>query len=100
MGQYLFTDFGKNEIQRMQYHSDTFVQMCLQLAYVALHGKPGPCYETATTRKYYRGRTETLRACTIECLEWVATMLDNKSAVMFSLPYPLLPTPPITPRRR
>lgn len=76
-----FDDYGKLEIQNLKCHPDSYVQMCLQLAYVSLHGKPAPCYETATTRKFYKGRTETVRSCTTECLEWVASMLDNKSKV-------------------
>ncbi|KAK6617365.1 hypothetical protein RUM43_014374 [Polyplax serrata] len=74
-----FDDYGKLEIQRLKCHPDTFIQMCLQLAYVRLHGKPASCYETATTRKFYNGRTETVRSCTVECLEWVSSMLDEKS---------------------
>lgn len=55
--------------------------MVIQLAYVALHGKPAPCYETASTRKFYNGRTETLRSCTVESLEWVASMMNNQKTV-------------------
>ena len=32
--------------------------------------RPAPTYETATTRKYYHGRTETVRSCTSESLAW------------------------------
>jgi len=38
-------------------------------------------YETASTRKYYNGRTETLRSCTTESLEWARSMLDPLATV-------------------
>nr|XP_015213308.1 PREDICTED: peroxisomal carnitine O-octanoyltransferase [Lepisosteus oculatus] len=31
---------------------------------------------TATTRRFYHGRTETMRPCTLEALEWCKAMLD------------------------
>lgn len=40
-----------------------------------------PTYETATTRKYYNGRTETMRSCTVEALEWCKVMLDPLATV-------------------
>ncbi|TRZ03115.1 hypothetical protein DNTS_029900 [Danionella cerebrum] len=63
---YAFTSFGKAGIKKRKLHPDTFVQLALQLAYYRLHGKPGSCYETATTRRFYHGRTETMRPCTPE----------------------------------
>ena len=39
-----FDGFGKEGIKRMVgLHPDTFVQVCLQLAYHRMHGKPGEC---------------------------------------------------------
>ncbi|XP_044280569.1 peroxisomal carnitine O-octanoyltransferase isoform X2 [Varanus komodoensis] len=73
---YAFTSFGKALIKKQQLHPDTFVQLALQLAYYRLHGHPGCCYETATTRRFYHGRTETMRPCTVEAVEWCRSMLD------------------------
>ncbi|KAG7470020.1 hypothetical protein MATL_G00134880 [Megalops atlanticus] len=73
---YAFTDFGKAAIKKRKLHPDTFVQLALQLAYYRLHGKPGSCYETATTRRFYHGRTETMRPCTVEAQQWCQAMLD------------------------
>ncbi|XP_069050893.1 peroxisomal carnitine O-octanoyltransferase [Lepisosteus oculatus] len=73
---YAFTSFGKAAIKRKKLHPDTFVQLALQLAYYRLHRKPGSCYETATTRRFYHGRTETMRPGTLEALEWCKAMLD------------------------
>lgn len=45
------------------------------------HPRPGSCYETATTRKFFHGRTETMRPCTLEAVEWCNAMLDPTSNV-------------------
>jgi hypothetical protein len=39
---------------------------------------PAPTYETATTRKYRLGRTETLRSCSNEAVAFVKGM-DNSA---------------------
>ncbi|XP_046906153.1 peroxisomal carnitine O-octanoyltransferase isoform X1 [Hypomesus transpacificus] len=71
-----FTSFGKAAIKQRKVHPDTFVQLALQLAYYKLHGRPGSCYETATTRRFYHGRTETMRPCTLEAQQWCRAMLN------------------------
>ncbi|KFO74815.1 Peroxisomal carnitine O-octanoyltransferase [Cuculus canorus] len=73
---YAFTSFGKALIKKKELHPDTFVQLALQLAYYKNHGRPGCCYETAMTRRFYHGRTETIRSCTVEAVEWCKSMLD------------------------
>ncbi|XP_020633624.3 peroxisomal carnitine O-octanoyltransferase isoform X1 [Pogona vitticeps] len=73
---YAFTSFGKSLIKKQKLHPDTFVQLALQLAYYRHHGHPGCCYETAMTRRFYHGRTETMRPCTMEAVEWCKSMLD------------------------
>lgn len=73
---YAFTGFGKSLIKDRKLHPDIFVQLALQLAYYRFHGRPGSCYETATTRRFYHGRTETMRPCTVEAVEWCRAMLD------------------------
>ncbi|NXF03069.1 OCTC octanoyltransferase, partial [Smithornis capensis] len=73
---YAFTSFGKALIRKKKLHPDTFVQLALQLAYYKCHRCPGCCYETAMTRRFYHGRTETIRPCTVEAVEWCKSMLD------------------------
>lgn len=73
---YAFTAFGKAAIKQRKLHPDTFVQLAMQLAYYRLYREPGCCYETAMTRKFYHGRTETMRPCTSEALDWCKAMLD------------------------
>ncbi|XP_067929647.1 peroxisomal carnitine O-octanoyltransferase-like [Watersipora subatra] len=71
-----FGGFGKDLLKKHRLHPDTFVQVCLQYGYYKLHGKPAPTYETATTRRFYQGRTETVRSCTNEALMFSKAMLD------------------------
>lgn len=70
-------DCNKDLVKSFKVNPDTFAQMCIQLAYYQLHKKPGPTYETATTRSYYHGRTETLRSCTVELIEWCKEMCKH-----------------------
>ncbi|TNN02581.1 peroxisomal carnitine O-octanoyltransferase isoform X2 [Takifugu flavidus] len=73
---YAFTAFGKAAIKQKKLHPDTFIQLAMQLAYFKLHQRPGCCYETAMTRKFYHGRTETMRPCTVEAVKWCTAMTD------------------------
>ncbi|XP_045114902.1 peroxisomal carnitine O-octanoyltransferase-like [Portunus trituberculatus] len=73
---FFFTDFGRKHLRPHHLHPDSFVQMALQLAYLRLHGRPAPTYETASTRRFYHGRTETIRSCTTEAVSWARAMLD------------------------
>ena len=48
--------------------------------------RPGSCYETAMTRKFYHGRTETMRPCTQEAVNWCKTMMDPACDVSVFIP--------------
>ncbi|KAI3360493.1 hypothetical protein L3Q82_002379 [Scortum barcoo] len=78
---YAFTAFGKAAIKDRKLHPDTFIQLAMQLAYYRMHNRPGSCYETAMTRKFYHGRTETMRPCTLEAMIWCKAMMDPASDV-------------------
>jgi carnitine O-acetyltransferase len=61
---------------------DSWAQMIIQLAYARLlraHGKlrEGGTYESATTRKFAKGRTEVIRVVSAESDRWVAAMDDD-----------------------
>ncbi|XP_062955916.1 peroxisomal carnitine O-octanoyltransferase isoform X2 [Cynocephalus volans] len=79
---YAFTSFGKKLTKKMMLHPDTFIQLALQLAYYRLHGRPGCCYETAMTRYFYHGRTETMRSCTVEAVSWCQSMNDSSTSLL------------------
>ncbi|XP_036037546.1 peroxisomal carnitine O-octanoyltransferase isoform X2 [Onychomys torridus] len=77
-----FTAFGKKLTKKEALHPDTFIQLALQLAYYRLHGRPGCCYETAMTRYFYHGRTETVRSCTVEAVRWCQSMQDPSTSLL------------------
>ncbi|XP_037090050.1 peroxisomal carnitine O-octanoyltransferase-like [Pollicipes pollicipes] len=53
--------------------------MALQLAYYQHHGRAAPTYETATTRRFYKARTETVRSCTPQALAWCQAMTSDSA---------------------
>ncbi|PIK59109.1 putative peroxisomal carnitine O-octanoyltransferase [Apostichopus japonicus] len=76
-----FTLFGRNFPKEQRIHPDIFFQLAIQLAYYTKYGKPAPCYETATTRSFYHGRTETVRSTTQEAVNWCKAM-NNKDVTV------------------
>lgn len=80
-----FVAFGKDFITKLRRHPDTFVQLALQLSYYKVHQRPAPTYETATTRQFWHGRTETLRSCTMEAVEWTKSMLNPVATTQMKL---------------
>lgn len=57
---------GSDAIRKAKLPPDTLVQMALQLTFYRLHGRVAVTYETAHTRQFYHGRTETIRSCSVE----------------------------------
>lgn len=51
--------------------------MAFQLAFYRIHSEPGATYESAATRMFLHGRTETIRSLTCESLEFALKMLDS-----------------------
>ncbi|XP_061811439.1 peroxisomal carnitine O-octanoyltransferase-like isoform X1 [Nerophis lumbriciformis] len=78
---YAFTGFGKSAIKKKNLHPDTFVQLAMQLSYYKMNKIPASCYETSMTRRFYHGRTETMRPCTSEALKWCKAMLDPACSI-------------------
>ncbi|KAJ3057292.1 Carnitine O-acetyltransferase mitochondrial [Rhizophlyctis rosea] len=71
-----FEAYGKNLIKKFGVSPDAFAQMAIQLAYYKLHGKVAPTYESAQTKKFAYGRTETCRSVSVESVQWVQAMED------------------------
>lgn len=76
---FFFREYGREFLRPHNLHPDSFVQMALQLTFLRVHGRPAPTYETASTRQFYHGRTETIRSCTTEAVDWASTMLNQKA---------------------
>ncbi|KAK7056386.1 hypothetical protein VNI00_002940 [Paramarasmius palmivorus] len=78
------TPYGKNAIKKFGVSPDSWAQMIVQLAYRRLLDKKGwkrngGTYEAATTRKFYKGRTEAIRVVTSESDAWVRSMVSDAS---------------------
>ncbi|KJH47363.1 Choline/Carnitine O-acyltransferase [Dictyocaulus viviparus] len=74
-----FDDYGNNLVRKSNLYMDTVIQIGLQLAFLKTHGSFAPIYETASTRKFYHGRTETVRGCTQEMLEFGRSIINESS---------------------
>ncbi|CAO3627431.1 unnamed protein product [Mucor hiemalis] len=75
----VFKDFGTNWIKKTgRVPPDAFYQMVLQSAYYRAHQTVTPTYETAATRKYLRGRTETIRTLSVDSKAFVEGF-ENKN---------------------
>lgn len=72
----IFNTFGKGDIKKMKVSPDAFIQMAFQLAYYKSTGKVCLTYESAMTRLFKEGRTETVRSCSIPSTEFVKAAVD------------------------
>jgi carnitine O-acetyltransferase len=78
---FLETDYGKATVKSFGVSPDSWTQMIIQLAYHRLlkgQGKQrgGGTYESATTRRFLKGRTECIRVVTEQSMKWCDSMLD------------------------
>lgn len=77
--------FGKDDIKLLKCSPDSFVQMLIQLAYYKYTGTLRPTYESASTRKFFKGRTETCRSVSSEALkfveDWENTNVSNEQKI-------------------
>ncbi|KAG0670261.1 Carnitine O-acetyltransferase mitochondrial [Maudiozyma exigua] len=57
-----YNRYGKNFIKTQKMSPDAYLQQIIQLAIYKYLGKQLPTYEAASTRKFFKGRTETGRS--------------------------------------
>ncbi|KAI9913107.1 hypothetical protein PsorP6_004917 [Peronosclerospora sorghi] len=74
-----FNHYGSAFLKRYKLTPDFFMQMAIQLAHYKMHQRVPAVYETAHTRMFYHGRTETIRSLSTESLAFVKTMESNAS---------------------
>ena len=60
---------------------DAYLQMVIQLAYFKTHKKVVPTYETASTRQFLHGRTDTIRTLSVESKLFVEGMESESLTV-------------------
>ncbi|KAF9572347.1 Carnitine O-acetyltransferase mitochondrial [Mortierella alpina] len=66
-----FNEYGSNWLKSAKCSPDAYVQMVLQLAYYRHYGTSTPTYESASTRLFLGGRTETVRSCSVDSVAFV-----------------------------
>lgn len=69
-----YAGYGKHLIKQFGVSPDAFVQLALQWAYWKMYGTCKPTYETAQTRKFAFGRTETGRSVSMASVAFVQAM--------------------------
>lgn len=74
--------YGKDLIKKYKCSPDGYAQMVIQLAYYKMFGTSRPTYESAQTRKYQRGRTETARTVTTDSVAFVKSMEDPQVSIV------------------
>lgn len=72
----MYLGYGKGLIKKFRCSPDAYVQMIIQLAYYKMYGKNRPTYESAATRKYQLGRTETCRSVSTDSVAFCKAMED------------------------
>ncbi|KJE95504.1 hypothetical protein CAOG_005952 [Capsaspora owczarzaki ATCC 30864] len=66
--------YGKELVKAFRVSPDAWFQMALQLGYYRLHGNLTAVYETASTRQFHHGRTETIRSLSQASAAFVRAM--------------------------
>lgn len=74
-----YQGFGKNQVKKFKASPDGFAQMVIQLGYYKMYGVCRPTYESAQTRKFQLGRTETSRTVSEDSVAFCRAM-ENPSA--------------------
>lgn len=74
-----YQGYGKGLIKKFRCSPDAYVQMVIQLAYFKMYGKNRPTYESAATRRFQQGRTETCRSVSEESAAWCRSMADESA---------------------
>lgn len=77
-----FQEYGKSFVKGHKLSPDSFIQMALQVAFYRMHNEPACTYESASTRIYSKGRTDTIRSCSIESLDLCKAMVDNEASTL------------------
>ncbi|KAJ2896775.1 hypothetical protein IWW38_001920 [Coemansia aciculifera] len=76
-----FENYGSDWIKRSaKVGPDAFAQLAMQLTYYRIHGTFASVYETASTRQFLHGRTETVRSLSTESADFMRSMVDPGSS--------------------
>eukprot|EP01100_Stratorugosa_tubuloviscum_P003953 TRINITY_DN196_c0_g1_i1.p1 TRINITY_DN196_c0_g1~~TRINITY_DN196_c0_g1_i1.p1 ORF type:complete len:559 (-),score=214.95 TRINITY_DN196_c0_g1_i1:68-1744(-) len=73
-----FSNYGKNQIKKWKLSPDAFIQMALQIAHWRVHKRVGSTYESASTKHFLRGRTETIRSVSEDSIKLTSDQIDKQ----------------------
>lgn len=76
-----YRQYGSNSIKSWNLSPDSWVQVAILSGYYDAHKRFGCCYETASTRQFAYGRTETIRSLTKEVAQFC---LDSNYETLLS----------------
>ncbi|KAI1498723.1 acyltransferase ChoActase/COT/CPT [Biscogniauxia marginata] len=74
-----YQGYGKGLIKKFKCSPDAYVQMVIQLAYHKMYGRNRPTYESAATRRFQLGRTETCRSVSDDSVAFCNAMADPEA---------------------
>ncbi|KAG4025647.1 hypothetical protein MFRU_053g00160 [Monilinia fructicola] len=72
-----YQGYGKGLIKKFKCSPDAYVQMIIQLAYFKMYGQNRPTYESAATRRFQQGRTETCRSVSDDSVAFCKAISDH-----------------------
>ncbi|OTA39789.1 hypothetical protein BTJ68_00001 [Hortaea werneckii EXF-2000] len=76
-----YQGYGKGLMKKFKCSPDAYVQMIIQLAYYKFYGKSRPTYESAATRKFQEGRTETCRTVSDDSVAFCSAMQNPAASL-------------------
>uniref|UniRef100_A0A8C2ZIW0 Choline O-acetyltransferase n=1 Tax=Cyclopterus lumpus TaxID=8103 RepID=A0A8C2ZIW0_CYCLU len=75
MDVFKFDVYGREYIKKQKTSPDAFIQLALQLA---VYKRLDATYESASIRRFQRGRVDNIRSATLEALAFVTAMTDER----------------------
>ncbi|KAJ3881064.1 acyltransferase ChoActase/COT/CPT [Lentinula edodes] len=85
-----FEEYGSGWIKSVGFSADAYIQMAIQIAWYRTTGEFTATYETALTRMFNKGRTETIRTLSVESRAFVLAMTDNDNSISSETKWDLL----------
>eukprot|EP01129_Flabellula_baltica_P004566 TRINITY_DN1596_c0_g2_i1.p1 TRINITY_DN1596_c0_g2~~TRINITY_DN1596_c0_g2_i1.p1 ORF type:complete len:587 (-),score=107.53 TRINITY_DN1596_c0_g2_i1:2916-4550(-) len=72
-----FRHYGKSLVKTFNVSPDAWFQISLQMTYYGIHKEFVAAYESGSTSKYRRGRTEVIRSLSVASKDFVLSMFDE-----------------------
>ncbi|XP_034050102.1 choline O-acetyltransferase-like [Thalassophryne amazonica] len=76
-----FKVHGKEFIKKQKMSPDAYIQVALQLAFYKCNGRLVHTYESASIRRFQKGRVDNIRSATAEALAFVKSMTDEAATL-------------------